>query len=1764
MTTLAQVAATETITVEGKPRVIHRNDSDGRFGRGSRLGDTMHALADVDDDDEADAIAFDDERTISWATRYSNGDYQVDFENKHVDEPDPEDEEDDEDDEDDEEEEEEEQPTMTRLRLTPAEMETFARGLSAGILLHQLTGEGGTPLPVDDPNRPYLMSLLATTPHEVPFHPDSGYDQRLFWYTIGRDGTVINTHDDEGDSVSIPLSMPEVRRLHAQLMRQVMEEQTSPYLKRQRAQTADADTFMREGHLITVQRAKGKFARKGSAVSEALQKAGGAADALAGFDRPALMREAKARGLTVPRGAPADEVRGLIIASNTPQAPDSPEARRAALNKRLVSSLKDEAIAAGHPVTSKTRKPELIEMIMSGRRGGDDTGAARSLEQMLDNPEPGDREIMRERLGKMKLAELEDFANGQGETLDRRGNKPQKVQRLVETLIGRRLDSAAIARAISDDNEQRRRRDAEGQARAQREAEAPAVAAMQRQQEIDAVRPMSGFLADLEEGLGNDASIADLRRLADQSLRTRNVADDPVAQHVASTIATSIDKGDIRRAMNTAAAAKGLRLVDAGDGFDPATHEAIGNLRAGDPVELVRPGHSIQVGNETVVVTKPVVQLTETGDLRQELANVHARRDRAAAIQMNSLDQESPQARKAYRDMRDAESRISQLNTELGIPNWRPSAETATAAERDRSQRRRAGRRGGFIDPAASPLQAMTGQQLAEAIQNTSSEAVIRGALEGRDHADLVQLARDIPGVQMPARQTRSALIAAIARRDRPSVAPAGNPRPATGARQLPQAQHQAMAAIAEQVADRARKRLAGESSGFEPVLADKELGLERATVTALERAGYISRTANMRGDSVHLTDKGREYVASHGDRASFDTAQSLVTEQADRAAEYRADADRSTGESRRLSGVLERDAQARQTRAALERDANLGITADEISAAVGRSVTNRMQIQAGDDRIREALNRYESDGDEVSRRMADRLQKNNARGLLTLDEVEQQLADIEADRVPPLPAAPAGIPPTRRMNAGSVSRGDRLLLGDEVVTVRGHQRIEQDGQPMQQLTVEGPGGVRDIVVGVNTPMNRLPGGVGGSGTFAIDVDLLPFADPVPDDFAVSQMPEQLAEYWVHGAGAAKVRWNVRGAFRRARRLLRQEGVPEHMLDGAVANLYRRATGKHPGRHRDGSRAQVAGAAAMECAAEQADGVSPFVGWRGPLAPIDVATGDRRRFQPGALRSRPLPLPLRWQKHAQKGHEGAVTVGALTAYDLTPEGQIINSSGYFLDPRKIPEVIEAMHLVEHQVVGTSVDLAPGMKVAYSSPTTGMFEPAVCSVDGSCPTDAEVLVTDGEIVGATLVPIAAFAETRAPELFMRTLADDNAVIRSVFSAQTAAVTSHWDSLAIAPADTTWAGDAAARASLEAWARAEDLPPGEAETDWQIYRLGFLHVRDDRGGDEAAHYSLPIADVIDGELTIVPQAVFSAAMRLDSLPVTSREREALRGRISDLYDQMAETLGDDTLQPPWELSADGGCGCAEKWAKAAQTAALEGLSDGTYGVFGEMAPYDANLFRGKLDGPTPMTITDDGRVYGHPFQWSTCNRGHRGVCLRAPRSSTGYKEFHLGAARTTEGVLPVGKIVMGEGHADINHGVKVTRAFYDATSKTVAIGRVTEDEWGGAFFGVLAPGVTPQEATMFLASPPSGDWRNRELVGILAVNVPGHIVPRAELAAGSSEPVNIVAAGRWGGDDDITTDPLFDEAVRMFGGDDEFAAAQVAFTQLTMANMLGETR
>jgi hypothetical protein len=179
--------------------------------------------------------------------------------------------------------------------------------------------------------------------------------------------------------------------------------------------------------------------------------------------------------------------------------------------------------------------------------------------------------------------------------------------------------------------------------------------------------------------------------------------------------------------------------------------------------------------------------------------------------------------------------------------------------------------------------------------------------------------------------------------------------------------------------------------------------------------------------------------------------------------------------------------------------------------------------------------------------------------------------------------------------------------------------------------------------------------------------------------------------------------------------------------------------------------------------------------------------------------------------------------------------------------------------------------------------------------------------------------------------------------------------------------------------------------------------------------------------------------------------------------------------------------------------------------------------------ELTGPTPFTVTEDGRVYGHVATWDTCHIGlpigeKEGECTTAPHSSTNYAFFLTGEVQTDIGPVAVGQITLGGGHADGRARLRAAVSHYDSTSTAVADVTAGEDEHGIWVAGVLRPNVTDEQVHALRAAAISGDWRqvrpgqdDMELIAALAVNVPGFPIPRPSmLVASGGEQLSLVAA------------------------------------------------
>jgi hypothetical protein len=174
------------------------------------------------------------------------------------------------------------------------------------------------------------------------------------------------------------------------------------------------------------------------------------------------------------------------------------------------------------------------------------------------------------------------------------------------------------------------------------------------------------------------------------------------------------------------------------------------------------------------------------------------------------------------------------------------------------------------------------------------------------------------------------------------------------------------------------------------------------------------------------------------------------------------------------------------------------------------------------------------------------------------------------------------------------------------------------------------------------------------------------------------------------------------------------------------------------------------------------------------------------------------------------------------------------------------------------------------------------------------------------------------------------------------------------------------------------------------------------------------------------------------------------------------------------------------------------------------------------RPQLDGPTPLTITDDGRVFGHAALFDSCHVGFAGRCVPAPRGAD-YGRFHLKAYRTADGGdIAVGALVMGTDHASTSPSTSVAAAMahYADNGKCAAYVRAGDDEYGVWVSGVLDPGLSEVEQVRVRAMTLSGDWRTMNgrvsFIAALAVNVPGFAVPR-KTTGDQGQLVALVAAG-----------------------------------------------
>jgi hypothetical protein len=531
------------------------------------------------------------------------------------------------------------------------------------------------------------------------------------------------------------------------------------------------------------------------------------------------------------------------------------------------------------------------------------------------------------------------------------------------------------------------------------------------------------------------------------------------------------------------------------------------------------------------------------------------------------------------------------------------------------------------------------------------------------------------------------------------------------------------------------------------------------------------------------------------------------------------------------------------------------------------------------------------------------------------------------------------------------------------------------------------------------------------------------------------------------------------------------------------------------------------------------------------LAPLGVSTGDGRRFAVDGASWRQLPLALKWQRSDEQGHDKSVAVGSLDAVNIGTVAEAIDAgwisaaavadrlqmdtlgvwgAGELFDdvnrddmPRLFEDVAEAKLLTGKRVIGPSVDAGAAeavyVPVGSDDPMTEDEYWSAWEETGEEP-PVELLFTTYEIAAATLVTIPAFAECRPFEL-----------VAALEPALTAAVrSSGWDDMPLGDRDAEWDGDAAAGRL------AEHCGIDGEEPDWGCYASGFLYVDDAADQETRGAYGFGIVDVADGGPVIVPAAVYAVAEALEDArsetTIPEADQEAMRTVVEGLYERMASEWDDDTVTVPWAA--------AKRDEECAAQAALIAAVSASAGPVVDPSWFDDP----QLDAVTPLTVTDDGRIFGHVATHSTCHVGIRDACVTAPVDETGYGAFHRYPLDTADGsLLAVGRITTGRGehrcrcgtcrgsnddHACVTLTAAGAMAHHDQLT-TLAWVRAGEDVRNGAIWvaGIVAPGLDDTDRARLAAGVDvSGDWRQisgqHQLIEVLALasEKPGFPLPR----------------------------------------------------------------
>lgn len=398
--------------------------------------------------------------------------------------------------------------------------------------------------------------------------------------------------------------------------------------------------------------------------------------------------------------------------------------------------------------------------------------------------------------------------------------------------------------------------------------------------------------------------------------------------------------------------------------------------------------------------------------------------------------------------------------------------------------------------------------------------------------------------------------------------------------------------------------------------------------------------------------------------------------------------------------------------------------------------------------------------------------------------------------------------------------------------------------------------------------------------------------------------------------------------------------------------------------------------------------------WYGLVAPEEVTTGDRRMFGASALSYRNFPMRMTWQRVSAPGHEGAVVVASWLSQYQGPGG--VWGAGEFLDPAIVPEVTEAIYLLEKKLVGPSVDLDPDLSYEVVE-------------HPDRPDEFAMKVTRARVHGVTLVMSPAFHQvhiTVDTEQEMTVLASAGITIATF--AASGVNTAAWRKFPLAPDRATPFDHDSAVDRIAAWSGGDATKFGSA----------FLWKDPEGNALNRETYRLPVIDILDNKAYLVPRAVFSAGVIMSGghggLYDTLSEDDRLKVQevITDIYDYLRDQYADPRVIAPWQRGGrQGARNEADEPTRVASVNLNHWTQHASRDKFKEAMDYANNCF------PTVTKVED--MISEELDAYLTSRLAAAGIIVKTPADSEVFQNADV-AGVTEPGIhVQVGERSIGVG-------------------------------------------------------------------------------------------------------------------------------------------------